>query len=169
MSYQKSRRKVAPNRLSVVRHCSDYWTSPLVEGAHILELILSGSPLPGILNELCTLIDVQIGNVVSLVSLAGEEESYACLVAQSATQFGLNVFSSECIPSRDQHLLGTLNIYCCEERRPTPHESQLIERVIHLAVVAIQCHQDAEDFESASRDFGSVMGSSPSEGPQFLN
>ncbi len=36
----------------------------------ILELISLRAPLAGILNRLCIAIDVQIGNVISLVSLA---------------------------------------------------------------------------------------------------
>jgi hypothetical protein len=47
---------------------------PTEEERQILELISLDAPLPGILNRLCAAIDVQIGNVVSLVSLPDREE-----------------------------------------------------------------------------------------------
>src|ERR1700689_2670006 len=104
---------------------------------HIRELISLGAPLPGILNELCTAIDVQIGNVVSLVWLPDELDSHLYTSAQSAMQMGLSIFSSVCILSREEALLGTLEIYGCDPRRPTPDEFQLIGRVVNLAAVAL--------------------------------
>ena len=76
-------------------------------------------PLPGILNRLCTAIDVQIGNVVSLVVLPKGEENQLGPLTKSAMQVGLNVFSSTAILSRDKSVLGTFQLYCCDQRRPT--------------------------------------------------
>jgi hypothetical protein len=127
-----------------------------------------GAPLPGILNKLCIAIDVQIGNVVSLVLLPNGEENHLCSITQSAAQFGLNVFSSTSIFSRDKSFLGTLQMYCCDQRRPTPHELQLIERVIHLAALALQRHEDQEDFERPSKRSRSGMDGAL-ERPPFIN
>jgi hypothetical protein len=114
------------------------------EEDQILQLISLGAPLPEILNRLCIAIDVQIGNVVSLISLPDGEESYLRSITQSAMKLGLDVFSSVAILSRDKSLLGTLEIYGCDSRRPTPHESQLIGRAIQLAEIALQRHSEGD-------------------------
>ena len=88
-------------------------------GRDTLELISLGAHLPGILNRLCTAIDVQIGNVVSLVVLPNGEQNQLGPLTRSAMQVGLSVFSSTAILSRDKSLLGTFQLYCCDQRRPT--------------------------------------------------
>jgi hypothetical protein len=123
--------------------CKDIRRSPLVAERQIVESISLGAPLRGILNQLCTAIDLQIGNVISIVFLPDEQEYDHFSITHVATQFGLKVFSSTRILSGDKSLLGTFQIYCCEERRSTLHESGLIGRVIHLAGVAFQSHEDA--------------------------
>jgi hypothetical protein len=168
MSDHESRTKRAQREFGPHRHCSDNTRSRLAGERHILELISLGAPLPGILNKLCTAIDIQIGNVVSLVLLPEGEESQLCSITQSAQQMGLNVFSSTGILSRDKTLLGTLEVYCCDLRRPTPHEYQLIERVIHLAAIALQRHEDEEDYERPSRRSRNGTGG-PLERPPFIN
>lgn len=169
MADHESQRKWAPKRFPLHRHSTDNRYSPWAEIRHILELIFLEAPLPGTLNKLCAMIDVQIGNVVSLVSLPDEEESHLCLIVQIAMQCGLHVFSSTSILSRDKSLLGTFQIYCCDQRRPTAHEFQLIKRVIHLAAVALQRHKDAEDFDRSSRHLRSAIGRSAPERPPFIN
>jgi hypothetical protein len=149
--------------------CSDNRRNSFAEERHILELISLGAPLPGILNQLCTAIDVRIGNVVSLVLLADVEEKYLGSISQSAVQVGLNVFSSTPILSRDKTLLGKFEIYGCDPRRPTPQEAQLIERITHLAAIALQRHVDEdEDFARSSRRSKTGIGGA-SEGPRFIN
>ncbi len=138
MRDHQSRTKRAPRESWPYRHFSDSGHSQLAGESHILELISLGAPLPGILEKLCAAMDYQIGNVVSLVSVSDREENDLYSITQSAMQFGLNVFSSTRILSRDRALLGTLQIYCCDQRRPTPHEYDLIERAVHLALVALQ-------------------------------
>jgi hypothetical protein len=120
------------------------------------------------LNKLCTAIDVQIGNVVSLFLLPDEEANHSCSVTQIAMQVGLHVFSSTDILSRDMTFLGTLEIYGCDPRRPTPYECQLIARVMDLAAIAIQRHGDEEDFERLSRRSRDEMGGAR-ERPPFIN
>ncbi len=149
--------------------CKDNNQRQLVGERHIVELISLGAPLPGILNKLCAAIDLQIGNVVSLIWLPDEQESQLCSITRSAVKFGLNPFSSKHILSRKKRLLGTLHIYCCDQRRPTPPELQLIERVIELAVIALQRHRDAEDLERPCRHFSGETGGSSSRRLSFVN
>lgn len=125
--------------------------------------------MPVTLNKLCTLVDFHIGNVVSLVCVASGEESFANSVAQTARKFDLNVFSFTHIFSPDHRVLGTFQVYSCERRRPTPPELQLIERVTHLAAVALQHHRDSVEIELFSQNLGSKEGSGEPETPPFIN
>jgi hypothetical protein len=135
---------------------------------HVLELISLGAPLAGILNRLCIAIDVQIGDVISLVSLADAEENHFCSVTQRAVEVGLDVFSSTGILSADQTLLGTLEIYACDPRRPTQDEYELIERASHLAAIALQRHTDEQNLQKVSRRSGGrIVGAR--ETPPFIN
>ena len=148
--------------------CNDNVRGQLARERHIVELIALGAPLPGILNKLCTLIDVQIGNVVSLILLPQTDENHGYSNIQSALQAGLNVFSSTGIFSRDKTLLGTLEIYGCDPRRFSPDENRLIERVVHLAAIALQRHGDDEDFGRPSKRSASGMPGS-FEKPPLIN
>src|SRR5580658_415994 len=130
MGDNMSHMRRVPRGFGLHQHFSDTRRGQLVGERQILELISLGAPLPGILNRLCTAIDIQIGNVVSLVFLSDREENDLYSITDSAMQFGLNIFSSTRILSRDKSLLGTLQIYCCDERCPTPREYRLIERVV---------------------------------------
>lgn len=107
------------------------WESP------ILELIALRAPLYTILNALCAAIDVQIGSIVSLILLPNEDGQDFHAIAHSAADFGLHTFCSAAILSASDDLLGTLEILCCDPRSPTAEELQTIERVTHLAAVAI--------------------------------
>jgi hypothetical protein len=131
-------------------------------------MISQGAPLPGILNKLCTVIDVQVGNVVSLFLLPDGEPNHHCSVSQSAVKLGLHLLSSTDILSRDKTHLGPLEIYGCDPRRPTADEYRLIERVVHLAAIALQRHEQEQDFERSSRRSRSGMGSAL-ERPPFIN
>jgi len=168
MADQESRTKRAPGEFCLYRHSNDNRRSQLAGERDLLELISLGAPLPGILNKLCNAIDVQIGDVISLVLLPNGEENHLCSITQGAMQVGLNVFSSTGILSRDKTLLGTLEIYGCDPRRLTPLEFQLIERVIHLAAIALQRHEDQVNFERPSRRSRSRIGEA-FERPPFIN
>jgi hypothetical protein len=151
------------------RRCNDVRRRLLVGERQIVELISLGAPLPGILNKLCAAIDFQIGNVVSLLLLPDEQDHDLLSIVQLATECGLSVFSSRSILSSDRSLLGTLQIYCCEQRRPNPHEAQLIARVIHLAAVALQGHEDAAEFAKHYGHSRRTTGDSPPEKPPYIN
>lgn len=150
--------KRAPREFWLYEHCNDNRRGQLAEERQILELISRGAPLQEILNRLCIMIDVRIGNVVSIVSLPHGDENQLCSIARSAMQMGLHVFSSTSIASLDHTLLGTLELYSCDQRRPTALEYQLIERVVHLAAIALQRREEREDPVGSNRRLSSGIG-----------
>jgi hypothetical protein len=119
----------------------------------ILELISMGAPLPGVLNRLCGAVDLQIANLVSVITLADDQAHDLPTTIERAARFGLHVFWSASIPLRDEAPLGWLEMYSCVSRDPVPIELQLIERVTHLAALAIQRHNHGEDFQSPSSNW----------------
>jgi hypothetical protein len=151
MTEKESCNKWGPSQLSLRRQSSGRQETLLRGEKSILELISMGAPLPGVLNRLCAAIDLQIGNVVSVILPADNQELHA--VTNKAVQFGLQVFWSGSILLRNEDVLGSLQMYCCVSRPPTPFELQLIERVTHLAALAIQRHNDEEVFERFSKDW----------------
>ena len=89
MDDHQSRTTRVPRELWPYQHCDDSRRQLVGEG-HILELISLGAHLPVILNRLCTAIDVQIGNVVSLVVLPNGDENQLGPLTRSAMQVGLS-------------------------------------------------------------------------------
>jgi hypothetical protein len=138
--------KLGRNQSSPRRQCPVKKETLLRGEEGILELISLGVPLPGVLNKLCAAIDLQIGNVVSVILPTEGRELHATTV--KALRFGLNVFWSASIPLRDEQALGSFQMYCCVPRSPSSFELQLIERVTHLAALAIRRHKDQDDFET---------------------
>lgn len=151
------------------RQESDTRQTLLVGDGHLLKLISTGAPLPYVLDEICSALDVQVGNVVSLVLFLDDDEHFMHTIAQNAAQFGLSVFCSTAILSRSDELLGTFEMYCCFPRGPTPSESKLIERATHLAALAIQRHNHEQDSGSFSFHWKGVMGRSSRQGPPSKN
>jgi hypothetical protein len=114
---------------------------------HLLQSISSHASLPKVLNEICSALDFQIGNVVSLITLPGDDSSELAAIATNAEHFGLHTFCSEGIAGENDELLGFLEMYCSVRRDPTTEEVQLIERAECLAAIAIKrrnetSHQD---------------------------
>jgi hypothetical protein len=155
MAGKESCGKWAPNQSSLHRQCSGKKETLLRGEESILELISLGAPLPGVFNNLCAALDLQIGNVVSVILPADDQELHT--ITQNALQFGLHVFWSASIPLRDEDVLGSLQMYCCVSRSPTPFELQLIERVTHLAALATRRHNGEEDFERFSRNWTKAL------------
>jgi hypothetical protein len=94
----------------------------------LLQSISSQVPLPRVLNEICSALDFQIGNVVSLVTLPDDDPS------------GL---AAEGVTTENDELLGFLEMYSSVQRDPTAEEVQLIERAKCLAAIAIKRHNEA--------------------------
>jgi hypothetical protein len=143
---EQSRTKRRPAAFRFYRPHTDHRRCQLVGERQILDLISLGAPLPGILNKLCMMIDVRIGNVVSIVSLPEAEENHNCSMTRSALQVGLDVFSSSAILAADGTFLATLEIFSCDPRRPTLLEYHLINRVVHLAAQALRPSAPDADF-----------------------
>jgi hypothetical protein len=109
----------------------------------ILRSIAVRAPVPQILNEICTALDCQIGNMVSLISLPQDDIASTAEVARNAALFGLHIFSSAGIFGDCGEELGSLEMYCCTERNPSSPELQLIERAVCLAAIAMGCEMKA--------------------------
>lgn len=115
----------------------------------ILDLISTGAPLAEVLNNLCTAINLQIGNIVSVMLLPDDTKRDFKTIASGALQFGLHLYCSADIPLRDEDVMGTFEMYCCIPRTPTAFELKLIQRATHLAALAIRRYYGDEDLSSA--------------------
>ena len=109
----------------------------------LLQSISSGERLSGVLNGICSALDCQIGNVVSLISLPRDDPSGLAAIAMNAALFGLYTFCSEGVVAENDELLGSLEMYCSFPRSPSASESQWIERAKYLAAIAIKLDQEA--------------------------
>jgi len=121
-------------------HCHSDDNSQYLLGAdeQILQAISAGALLPDVLNKICDALGCQIANVVSLISLPWHDVSDLVAIAKNAALCGLYTFCSEALVSENDELLGSLEMYCCDRRGPSPSELQLIERAKHLAALAIK-------------------------------
>ena len=109
----------------------------------LLQSISSGERLSGVLNGICSALDRQIGNVVSLISLPGDDASELAAIAMNAALFGLHTFCSAGLVAENDEVLGSLEMYCSVPRSPSAREFQLIERGKCLAAIAIKLHNEA--------------------------
>jgi hypothetical protein len=123
----------------------------------ILDLISARAPLAVVLNSLCTAIDLQVGNVVSVILLPDEGTREPQAMARGAREFGLYVFWSASIPLRDESVLGSFEMYCCLPRIPSSSELLLIQRATDLAGLAIRSHHGAGEPGGASPDWKSAL------------
>jgi hypothetical protein len=109
----------------------------------LLQSISSRAPLPKVLNEICSALDFQIGNVVSLITLPDDDPAERASIALKAAHFGLHTFCSEGVAAENGKRLGFLEMYCSVPREPTAEEVQWIERAKCLAAIAIKRHNEA--------------------------
>jgi hypothetical protein len=119
----------------------------------LLQSISSRASLPKVLNEICSALDFQIGNAVSLITLPGDDPSDLAAIAMNAARFGLHTFCSEGVAAENAVRLGFLEMYCSVPRNPTAEEVQLIERAKYLAAIAIKRRNEA-----SHQDNGGVCG-----------
>jgi hypothetical protein len=125
------------------RHFEDRIQYLLKAEEHILRSIFTRAPLPRVLNEICSALDCQIGDMVSLISLSEDDATSAADIAQNAALFGLYIFISAGIVAESGDELGSLELYCCVPRNPSRREFQLIERAACLAALAIERDMEA--------------------------
>ncbi len=132
---------------------------------NILDLISTGAPLGEILNDLCTAIDLLLGNIVSVMLLPDDTERDFKTIAHGARQFGLHLYWSADIASGDEDVLGSFEMYCCVPRRPTAFELRLIHRATHLAALAIRRYHGDEDLTGACRAWKRALERRSNEAP----
>src|ERR1700747_3353142 len=131
----------------------------------LLQSISARAPLSEVLGRICTAIDSQIGNMVSLISLPGDDVTDHAAIARIAALFGLHAFCSSGVVAENDEVLGSLEMFCCVPRSPSPREFQLIERATCLAAIAIKRHNEA-----GHHGYGCIQGNRPVRGrPVSLN
>ena len=97
------------------------------------------------LNEICSSLDQDIGNVVSLIlPYDGGAADREC-IAGSASHCGLHTLCSEGIFAQHGELLGFLEIYSCVARGASAEEFQRIQRAKRLAEIAIKIYNETND------------------------
>jgi len=109
----------------------------------LLQSISARTPLLEVLDRICSAINSQIGNMVSLISLPGHDVTDHAAIARIAALFGLHAFCSSGVVAENDELLGSLEMYSCVRRRPSAREFQLIKRATCLAAIAIKRHNEA--------------------------
>ena len=127
------------------RHYGDSVQYLLKTEQQILQLISARAPVAKILNEICHALDCQIGNIVSVVSPPDEDSVGAAKIAKNAALFGLYAFFSTGIAADSGQQFGTLDMYSCLPRTPSPRELQWIGRAVCLAAIAVGCRIEARD------------------------
>jgi hypothetical protein len=99
----------------------------------VLRSISSRVALPKVLNEICSVLDCQIGNVVSLISLPGDDAGDLAAIAKNAALFGLYTFCSEGVFDESDKLLGFLEMYSSVARRPNASRRLQSSVMVRLA------------------------------------
>jgi hypothetical protein len=114
----------------------------------LLQSISARAALPKVLNEICSALDCQIGNVVSIICPPGDDTGELAAIAMSAAVVGLHTFWSEGVVDENDELLGSLEMYCSVPRSPSLEEFQLIERAKCLAAIAIKGNKEVGDHDN---------------------
>ena len=125
----------------------------------LLQSISARTPLLEVLDRICSAINSQIGNMVSLISLPGHDVTDHAAIARIAALFGLHAFCSAGVVAENGELLGSLEMYSCVQRRPSAREFQLIKRATCLAAIAIRHHNAANH-----HSYGCILGNWPVRG-----
>jgi hypothetical protein len=139
-------RSLAKWQVSVPSRYSENRIQYLLETEEqILRSISARVPISRILNDICDALDCEIGNMVSLISVPDDNAISGVEVLHSAVLFGLYRFFAVVIVENNGEELGSLEMYCCVSRNPSPREFQLIERAVCLAAAAIKRHREIID------------------------
>jgi signal transduction histidine kinase len=73
---------------------------------------------------------------------------------EAALREGLQIACLKPILSIEKQILGALALSYPQERRRREPDSEMMERAIHLAAIAIQCHRNEEELREFSRRLG---------------
>ena len=125
----------------------------------LLQSIPARTPLLEVLDRICSAINSQIGNMVSLISLPGDDVTDHAAIARIAALFGLHAFCSSAVVAENDEVLGSLEMYSCVQRPPSAREFQLIKRATGLAAIAIRHHNAANH-----HSYGCILGNRPVRG-----
>jgi signal transduction histidine kinase len=87
------------------------------------------------------------------LAIAGDIDSDPLFEAhrEAARREGLQVVRSIPIFSRERQILGVLALFCPQTQRPSEQNVQIMERAIHIASIAIECHRNEEELRELSR------------------
>jgi hypothetical protein len=143
MNGYHSRSRDTSQILRLRRSSDDRIQYSLQAKEQLFQLISVRTLLLEILDGICSAINSQIGNVVSLISLPGDDTTDHDEIARIATLFGLHDFYSADVVAENGELLGSLELYCCVPRSPSAGEFQLIEWAKCLAATAIKSFNGA--------------------------
>jgi hypothetical protein len=169
MAKSYSRLRNSSRKPLACSHSSDEIRYLLRTEEHILRAISARAPISDILNEVCVAIDCQIGNIVSLISLPGDDAESIVDVAQKAALFGLHAFCSEGIVTENNEVLGSLEMYCSVPRIPSANEVELIERAKCLVAIAIQRDLQASRNANGFAPEDQLGRQNTRTGPVYLN
>jgi len=86
---------------------------------------------------------------IPVADLRGDPPSAACW--NLALSQGIQAVWSAPIWSKDRKILGTLILFYPTPQPPGERDLELMERVIHMAAIAIECHRNEEDLREFSR------------------
>jgi hypothetical protein len=168
MREDKPATKRVRKHLPLHGRCAGKKQTDLLGERNILDLISTGAPLAEILNSLCTAVDLQLGNIVSVMLLPDDTERDFKTIAHGALQFGLHLYWSADIALGDEDVLGSFEMYCCVPRTPTAFELRLIQRATHMAALAIRRYHGDEDLSGARRAWKRALERQSNE-PSLLN
>jgi hypothetical protein len=109
-----------------------------------------------ILDDICNVLDCQIGNTVSLIVVPDNNIMSAAECSRSSAICVLHIFLSVVIGAESVEELGSLEMYCRVSRTPSPREFQLIERAVCLAAVGIKRFRETGRWQQLSHAWSSV-------------
>jgi hypothetical protein len=165
MAENQSRLKGTPEPFILTWQPTDNLHTLLRGESDLLDMLSDRTPLPTILNAVCSALEAQIAKVTAVLTLA-EEDAPQAPPAPTVSQFGYSVFYCSEIVSRQGELLASLEIYCCVPRTPSRQEINVIERAMQIASRAIE--REGEDDNPVAlqgqetkrwADFHTTMGS----------
>jgi hypothetical protein len=137
-----------PQKLTAHRPPSDESSQSVATEERLSQRIATRTLLLETLNEICSSLDRDIGNVVSLILPCDGSATDRKGIAGSAAHCGLHTLCSEGIFAQHGKLLGFLEIYSCVARDASAEEFQRIERAKRLAEIAIKIYNETKDHDA---------------------
>lgn len=121
--------------------------------------LAAGPKVPKVWNE--AFDDMKLHSYTSFLRMAGQEGPVPVADMRSDPSFaacwklalsqGVQAAWSVPIFSRERKILGTLILFYPTPQPPGDPDFQLLEHVIHMAAIAIECHRNEEELREFSR------------------